>query len=50
MKENIAIMLTKSTAKRLIQATKAHIDDNDEQLVDFVKRLTKTELFYLVLT
>lgn len=43
-------MLTKLTAKRLIQTTKTHVIDNDEQLADFAKRLTKAELFYLTLT
>lgn len=43
-------MLTKLTAKRLIQTTKTHVIDNDEQLADFAKKLTKTELFYLILT
>ena len=44
------MMLTKLTAKRLIQTTKTHVIDNDEQLADFAKKLTKTELFYLILT
>lgn len=43
-------MLTKLTAKRLVQTTKTHVIDNDEQLADFAKKLTKTELFYLILT
>lgn len=44
------MMLTKLTAKRLVQTTKTHVIDNDEQLADFAKKLTKTELFYLILT
>ena len=44
------MLLTKLAAKHLIQTAKMHTNDNDEQLADFAKKLTKTEIFYLILT
>lgn len=48
MKGNI--MLTKISAKNLIKNVKQHVNDDEQQLVKFAATLSKTELFYLILT
>lgn len=43
-------MLTKISAKNLVKNVKQHANDNEQDLVKFAATLSKTELFYLILT
>lgn len=44
------IMLTKISAKNLVKNVKQHSNNNEQDLVKFAATLSKTELFYLILT